>query len=166
MYGPGYSVNNLFAGAQQAITTTYKSLTRILVPVSAGKRLVIWELDYSFNSNPNATDCQAQFDLMFCSAVGAGTTTAATPMGTDSNGGTATDVAVTTAGVNYTAEPTTFSATPAFVRAPNQRSPAFWQASPGGDLKWPATASTGPAARALSTTYTGNAVAMIRWSEV
>jgi hypothetical protein len=134
-------------------------------PATLMKRFLIWELDYSFNSAPNASDCQAQFDLMYC-GVTAGTPTAATPMGTDSNGGVATDVAVTTAGVNYTVEPSAFAATPAFVRAPNQRSPAFWQASPGGELKWPATASVGPAARALSTVYTGFAIANVRFSEV
>src|SRR3954463_2320392 len=107
----GYVLVNTQAGSLQAMTTTYKSLTRAVAAPTA-KRVRYVELEFSAVSVPNSTDCQIQADVTYCGAAGAGTLTAATPQPLDSAVaiGTPSDVAVTTGGINYTVEPTTFVA--------------------------------------------------------
>ena len=166
MAAPGYTVSNLMGGSQQNLTTTPGvTIARILAAASSGKRFYIWELDMGQSGPPNATDCSVQWTLTQCSAAGAGTTTAATPLPTD--GTLATDVAVSTAGINYSAEPTTYTAAQMwYAKAVNQRGAAFWQAAPGGEIKLPLTASTGPGLRAFSATYASTAIGRINFSEI
>ena len=167
MFGPGFTVNS-FGGTPQAMTTTAKTLARILIPASLPRRVQLWEMDFSALGINTTTDCQNTYSGAFCSASTAGTANSTqTPQPTDSGGGTASDICVSTGPINYTAEPTTVtSAFPFFTRSPNQRGTAFWQASPGGDVKFPATISTGPVFQCLSTANTGTAGVVVRFSEL
>ena len=102
MAAPGYHVNNVFGGTRQALSSSYITLVRLVVPASSGKRFYIWEIDVGQLATPSGTDCAVEYDLSFCDNTGAGTKTSATPYN-------ALDTAVTTAGINYTAEPTNYS---------------------------------------------------------
>lgn len=170
MASPGYTVNNLQGGTQQNLTTTPGvTIARLNAPASASKRFFIWEMDMGQSGPPNATDCSVQWWLAQCSAAGAGTGTAVTPEPTGGGFVAAgnTDVAVTVGTVNYSAEPTTYTAAQSFyAKAVNQRGAAFWQAAPGGELYFPQTVSTGPGLRAYSATYASTAIARINFSEV
>src|SRR5271170_2258677 len=96
----GYTVNNGMGGPLQANTTSYLTLVRLIAASSNPKRFAVFEIDGGQESAPNATDCPVIFDLAYCSAVGAGTTTAATPLSLVSAVaiGTPADTAITTAG--------------------------------------------------------------------
>ena len=170
MATPGYTVNNLQGGTQQNLTTTPGvTIIRLNVPASAGKRINIWELDFGQSGPPNATDCSVQWWLAQCSTTAAGTGTAVTPEPT--GGGFVAagnlDVAVTVSTVNYSAEPTTYTAAQSFyAKAVNQRGAGFWQAAPGGELWFPNTASTGPGLRAYSATYASTGLARMNFTEI
>src|SRR6266550_6144396 len=113
MASPGYTVNNLMAGSQQSLVATPGvTLVRLNAPASASKRYFIWELDLGQSGPPNATDCSVQYWLTQCSttAAGTGTVQAAFPTGGGFVAGANTDLAVTIATLNYTAEPTTYTA--------------------------------------------------------
>ena len=170
MASPGYTVNNLMGGTQQNLAATPGiTIARVVAAASATKRFNIWELDMGQSGPPNAVDCSVQWWLTQCSAAGAGTTTNPTPEPTGGGFVAAgnTDVSVTTAGINYTGEPTTYTAAQTFyAKAVNQRGAAFWQAAPGGELYFPATASTGPGLRAYSATYASTAIARMNFSEI
>jgi hypothetical protein len=170
MASPGYTVNNLMGGTQQNLTTTPGvTIARLNVPASAGKRFFIWEMDMGQSGPPNATDCSVQWWLTQCSAAGAGTSTTPTvqPTGGGFVQGANTDLAVTVGNVNYSAEPTTYTAASSFyAKAVNQRGAAFWQAAPGGEIYLPNTASTGPGLRAYSATYASTAIARMNFSEI
>jgi hypothetical protein len=165
----GYNLNNQMAGSFQALSSSYKTITRVIAAASAPKRNRYTEMEWSAVSVPNSTDCPIEFDLTYCSAAGAGTSTAGTPWPHDSGTaiGTQVDTAISTGGLNYTTEPTTFTqADNWFNRGVNQRSGVLWQASPGKEIIQPATASVGAAMRALSPNYTGNVVARIVFDEL
>jgi hypothetical protein len=159
----GFTVNNQMAGTLQAISSSYKTLTRVVAAASGPRRIEMVEMEWSSISVPNATDCPIEFDFTYCSAATAGTTTAsATPLPHDSGAaiGTAIDTSISTGGVNYSAEPTTFTQAQCwFNRGVNQRSGVLWQAAPGFSIIQPSTASVGAAMRALSPNYTGNVIA-------
>lgn len=165
----GFNLNNQMAGSYQALTSTYKTITRIVAASSAPRRVRYEEMEFSAVSVPNSTDCQVQVDLTYCSAAGAGIGTAATPWPQDSGTAIATqvDTAVSTGLVNCSAEPTTYTqANCWYNRGFNQRSGVLWQASPGFQIIMPATVSVGAGMRALSTNYTGNVVARALFSEL
>lgn len=170
MASPGYTVNNLMGGTQQNVAATPGiTILRLNAPASASKRFYITELDLGQSGPPNATDCSVQWWLAQCSATAAGTSTATTPQ--PKGGGFIaagnSDVAVTVCGGNYSAEPTTYSASQSFyAKAVNQRGAAFWQAAPGGELYFPQTVSTGPGLRAYSATYASTAVGRIDFTEI
>jgi hypothetical protein len=170
MASSGYTVSNLMAGTQQNLTTTPGvTILRILAAASASKRFYIDEIDVGQSGPPNATDCSVQWWLAQCSAAGAGTTTAITPqpIGGGFIAAGNSDVAVCTCGGNYTAEPTTYSATQTFYsKAVNQRGASFWQASPDGALYFPQTVSTGPGMRAYSATYASTALCRMNFKEI
>ena len=170
MAAAGYTVNNLMGGSQQNLTTTPGvTIVRLNAPASTSKRFYIWEIEGSQSGPPNATDCSVQWWLTQCDTTGAGTATTATPEPTGGGFIAAgnSDVAVTVTKVNYTAEPTTYTAAQTFfARGINQRSQAFWQAAPGGELYFPQTASTGPGMRAYSATYASTAIGKISFSEI
>ena len=165
----GYTLLNTMAGTLQSLTTTYKSLTRVVAASSNTRRVQIVELEWSAAAVPNATDCQIQADFTFCDATTAGTSTSGTPFPLSSGTaiGTKMDTALSTGGINYTAEPTAFTQAQSWYnRGFNQRSGVQWDPVPGREIILPATASTGAPMRALSTNYTGTVVARIVFDEL
>jgi hypothetical protein len=170
----GYTLNNGMGGSLQPLTTT--PITHILPsnPTSGtAKRLRVVELEISSVSVPNATDCQIQCDLTWCSGATSGTATTATPQQKDSGAAIATaiDTAITSGKINFSAVPTTFTAANSWwFRGFNQRSGVLWQASPGYEIVTPSATGTalavGPALRALSTNYTGNVAARMDYVEL
>ena len=166
---PGFTLINTMAGSLQAMTTTYKSLTRAL-PASTARRIRVELLEFSAVSVPSTTDCQIQADFTYCSAAGAGTATtsaAAMPLDTGTAIGTALDVAAATTALNFTAEPTAFTQAQCWYnRGFNQRSGVIWEPAPGREIIMPATTGTGAPMRALSTNYTGNVVGRITFDEL
>lgn len=156
----GYFISNGMAGSQQNLSTTLITVTRLVVPASAGKRFQIYEIDCSQNGAPNATDCDVEWACDYADATTAGTSTAATPYN-------AVDTAVTLGHVNYTAEPTAYTVAQRFWhRAPNQRGTAFWQCGPGDEIVIPASASQGPGLRAKSPNYAATAIGAMRFREI
>jgi hypothetical protein len=165
----GYNLNNQMAGSFQAISSSYKTITRVIAAASAPKRSRMMEMEWSHVSVPNSTDCPLEFDFTFCDATGAGTTTAGTPWPHDSGTaiGTKIDTAICTGGLNYSGEPTTYTQADCwFNRGVNQRSGVLWQATPGREIIQPATVSVGAGMRALSPNYTGNVVARSIFDEL
>ncbi len=169
MAAPGYVVNNLMGGSAQNLTTTPGvTIARTLAAASNPKRHYIWEIEGSQSGPPNATDCSVEWWLAYCGAAGAGTTTAATPLPTAGFlAAGSIDIATTTAGINYTVEPTTYVVADTFwARACNQRGTVSWQAAPGGEIYMPALASVGPGLRAYSATYASTALGKLAFSEI
>ncbi len=173
MAAAGYTVNNLMAGTQQNISTAITSATgtivRLVQAATLMKRAYIWELDFGQSGPPNATDCSVQWVLEMCDATGAGTP-GATALAQPANGYVTAanlDLAVTLGKVNYTAAPTNYLQVATFYAKPvNQRGAGFWQAAPGGEFFFPATASTGPGFAAYSATYASTVIARINFSEI
>src|SRR5216683_2474205 len=74
MATPGYTVNNLMAGAQQNVAVTPGiTILRLNAPAATSKRFFIWELDLGQSGPPNATDASVQWWLAQCSATAAAT---------------------------------------------------------------------------------------------
>ncbi len=145
-----YSTNNRLAGTQQAVSTTFKTQLALTAATATLCRGQIVEVSYGADGAPNATDCNIVYDISRQTAVG--TSTAATPLGTNP-----ADVASrTVAAVNFTAEGTITAASTIFTRTLNQRASQQWYANPGSELVWPATNLAGLAVRALSPTYASN----------
>jgi hypothetical protein len=170
MATPGYTVNNLMVGTQQNVAATPGiTIVRLNAPAATSKRFFIWEMDMGQSGPPNATDCSVQWWMRQCSATAAGTGSAATPEPTGGGFVAAgnSDVAVTVATVNYSAEPTTYTQAQNFyAKGINQRGAAFWQAAPGGELYFPQTVSTGPGLAIYSATYASTAIARINFTEI
>lgn len=167
MAAPGYVVNNLMAGTQQNLAVSPGiTIVRLNAPASASKRFYIWEIAGGQSGQPNGTDCSVQWWLTQCDATTAGTSTTLTPLPTA--GLLTSDVAVTVAHGNYTAEPTAYTAANSpFSRPCNQRGSVFWQAAPDtGGLFFPSTVSTGPGLRAYSATYAATAIGELKFTEV
>ncbi len=172
MAAAGYTVNNLMAGTQQNISTAITSATgtivRLVQAATLMKRAYIWELDFGQSGPPNATDCSVQWVLEMCDATGAGTLTTALAQPTNGYVTAANlDLAVTLGKVNSTAAPTNYLQVATFYgKAINQRGAGFWQAAPGGEFFFPATASVGPGLAAYSATYASTVIGRINFSEI
>jgi hypothetical protein len=170
----GYTLNTEMGGSLQPLTTTYKTQIIPSNPTSGtAKRCRVVELEMSAVSVPNSTDCQIQGDLVWNSGATAGTATTATPQQKDSGAaiGTAIDTAITSGKINFSLEPTTFTAANGWwFRGFNQRSGVLWQAAPGYEIVTPSATGTalsvGPALRALSTNYTGNVASRLDYMEL
>lgn len=151
-------------GNQTAIAAAYKSAA-IIQGATAGslKRAKIFELMLGQSANPNATDTFVQWDVSRFTATGAGAYTSWTPTALDP----ADTAAIVQAGINATAEATTFTANSSlFNVALNQRGAFRWVApQESQSLVMPATASAGLSLRGLSGTYTGAATGQITYQE-
>jgi hypothetical protein len=172
MAAPGYTVNNLMAGTQQNISTALTSATgtivRLVQAATLMKRAYVWEIDVGQSGPPNGTDCSVQWGLEHCDATGAGTLTTAVAQPTAGYlvAGNL-DLAVTLGRVNSTVAPTNYLQAGTFwAKAINQRGAAFWQAAPGGELYFPATASVGPGLWAYSATYASTVIGRLNFSEI
>jgi len=155
-----YTVHNRLGGAQQNLTTTFK--TQINIVGAATFRARMWGLMVGADGAPNATDCQIVYDIASKDATTPGTAGgAATPNKTNP----ADRAAGLTVNTNYTAEPTTFTSVLAI--ALNQRASQRWVAFDANQtIVMAATASLGLAVRALSPTYASLALASIEYEEL
>lgn len=145
---PLYSTNNRLAGAQQNLTTTFKTIVVVKAATATLKRGKLMELAFGADGAPNATDCQIVYDVSRQTADA--TATAATPNPKDP----ADTASGSVAQVNATAEGTITAASSLFSKALNQRASQIWYAKDEANaLIWPATNLAGLAARALSPTY-------------
>jgi hypothetical protein len=136
------------AGAQNTLTTTYKSAISG-VSSSTVRRQKIFDLLIGAGGTP--ADNILQWDISRVTA--AGTNTAVTPVPLDP----ADAAALTTAGQNHTVEPTVTASTSLFNEYVNQRTAYRWMAVPGAELVFPATSAAGWTFRALSPGYTNSA---------
>lgn len=151
-------------GSQSAIASAYKTAALVQgATTGALKRSKIFEIMIGQSGNPNATDTYVQWDVSRFTASGAGAYTAWTPTALDP----ADSAAIAQAGINATAEATTFTANSSLWNvAVNQRGTMRWVASQESQsIVGPATASAGLALRGLSTTYTGAATAQFTYQE-
>jgi hypothetical protein len=149
-----YAVNNLLAGSQQNLSTTYKTLVEIHAVTATLKRAALYEFEVGIDGSPNATDCSLDWDISRTTA--AGTSTAATPNPLDPADAASGIVAA----VNFTAEPTVTAASSLFSLGANQRASYRWIARDDKSALWiPATNLAGLAMRAKSATYASTAVA-------
>lgn len=96
-----FAINNRLAGSEQALSSSYKTITAIAAQTSGLRRAWIYELEVGADGTLNtSTDTQVVFD--FSRLTGGGTSTSATPNPVD-----VADTACTTVGsVNYSAEGT------------------------------------------------------------
>lgn len=149
----------LVPGNQATLTTTYKTGALIHATTAALTRGQVTELIMGPTGVPNATDCSIQWDLSKISA--AGTSSAFTPNPADNAA-----VALATAGVNATVEPTVTANSSRFNVGANQRQCIRWFAAGTDDeMVFPATANNGFALRALSTNYAAAVAAQINFRE-
>ena len=141
-----YYVDNRFAGTQQNLSTTYKTLTAVWSVTATLRRGRCVAIDVGADGAPNATDCQIVYTIQRQTADG--TATSATP-----NPRFPADAASSMASkVNYTIEGT--YTLPQWSRALNQRNSMQWAAQDvDAMILWPATNLNGLALVALSPTY-------------
>jgi hypothetical protein len=91
----------------------------------------------------------------------AGTSTSVTPQALDSGDPSS----VTTAGVNHTAEPTYTSGANLIDIAMNQRATQRWVATPGREIRVPATAANGLGVQPIHPSFTGTVNATVHFEE-
>lgn len=113
-----YSVNNLMAGAQQALATTNKAILGVNAATGATtlRRGWIDEIEVGADGAAVSTDCQ--IDWTFAVQTAAGTGTAITPQPTPDGADAA---ALLTYTGNYTVDPTYTQASAMLVFPTNQR---------------------------------------------
>ena len=155
-----YSSNNRTGGAQQVLTTTFKTQLNIVGATTFRTR--IWEFSMGADGAPNATDCQIVYDVGNKDATAAGTPGAAA---TISKLNPADRTATLVVSPNYTAEGTVW--TPNVTISLNQRASQRWVAfGPDQGIVMAATASLGLGCRALSPTYASNVLVDFIYEEV
>lgn len=157
-----YAVNNRLTGAQQALTTTFKTQLALTAATGAAtlKRGWIFEWEVGADGVPNAVDCAIIYD--WSRQTAAGTSTAATPNPLDP----ADTAAGLVASVNFTAEGTITAASSLMAVALNQRNSQRWIArDEKSAMIIPAVNLAGIACRALSSVYTGNALVNQHFAE-
>lgn len=166
-----YSVQNSSnIAAQQALTTTYKTITATLATTGATgpgfqvRRGKIYDL--AIGTNGTAADNALEWAI---ERVTAGSTFTYAGI-VSSIAATALDpadsVMASFAIVNSTSENFTVTAnSQIFYLGMNQRASYRWVANPGSELVWPATSSAGLVLRARSAAYTGTVTANIWFQE-
>src|SRR3990167_8080332 len=141
----GYAASNLLAGTQQALTTTYKTLTNISAATAYLKRAFVHEFVFGTDCTP--ADNVMTYDVSRTTAIGTGT--AATPNPVQGADGAACSVGT----VNHTSEPTVTATSSLWAAGVNQRATIRWVAFPGQELVLPATNANGLCFRAKSPGY-------------
>lgn len=141
-----YHFDNRFAGTQQNLTTTYKTISAVWSVTATLRRGRAVALQIGADGAPNATDCQIVYNVLRQTADGTGTSATPNPLFP------ADAASSMNAKVNYTAEPT--SALSLWTRSLNQRASMQWAAQDvDAMILWPATNLNGLAMLALSPTY-------------
>ena len=153
-----YHVDNRFAGTQQSLSTTYKTLAVVKAATATLCRGRAVGLSIGADGAPNATDCQIVYAVQRQTADGTATATTPNPI-------VPGDVASrSVAAVNATAEGT--YALPIWSRSLNQRASMQWVAQDtDAMLLWPATNLAGLALMALSPTYAAAALGGIDYED-
>lgn len=152
----GFSATNLNATspAQQAMTTTYKTLLNLSVSsATALRRMKLHE--YVFGTDGTPADNAMTWDVSETTAIGTGT--AGVVKLTDPADTSFLGVAT----INHTVEPTVTANTSHWVAGMNQRATHRWVAYPGQELVIPATNLAGLCFRAKSPGYTGTATVAV-----
>lgn len=154
----GYAASNLNATtpAQQALTTTFKTL----INLSAGatpRRIKVHEFVFGTDGTP--ADNAMTWDVSRSSAIGTGT--AGVIVALDSADAAALSVST----INQTVEPTVTANSSQWAAGMNQRATHRWVAYPGQELVIPATTAAGLAFRAKSPGYTGTGVVAVEFVE-
>lgn len=153
-----YAASNVMGGTQQALTTSYKTLTALTAATATLTTARIFDVIVGCDGTP--ADHVVDFDVSRQTA--AGTSTAITPAALDG----AVRAAGTVGSANFTAEGTITSNTNVFNAPVNVRATQRWVAVPGDELVIPATNLAGFAARAKSPSgYTGTARAEMWFRE-
>lgn len=154
-----YYVDNRFAGTQQNLSTTAKTLTAVWSITATLRRGRCVGLAVGADGAPNATDCQIVYQVQRQTADG--TATSATP-----NPRFPADVASGMASkVNYTAEGTYTLIQ--WARSLNQRASMQWVAQDNDAMiLWPATNLSGLALVALSPTYAAPALGGVEYEDL
>lgn len=154
-----YHVDNRFAGTQQVLTTTFKTLAAVWSITAGISRGRVCALQVGADGAPNATDCQIVYALERQTADGTATTATPNPMDP-------ADVATRKASkVNYTAEGTYTLIT--WSRSLNQRASMQWAAQDNDAMiMWAATNLVGVALLALSPTYAAAALGGIDFDDL
>lgn len=151
-----YAFNNLLAGSQQNLSSSYKTILYNVAATGATTLRRGWwdEFDFGQDGPPNATDCSVNWSIDRTTADGTGT--AATVAPTETNDA----AALLTYKVNYTAEPTVTAATTLWATGVNQRQNGRWKVFDLAQaLVVPATNLAGLVMRAKSATYASTVVA-------
>jgi hypothetical protein len=153
-----YHVDNRMAGAQQNLSSAYKTLTAAWAATATLCRGRAVAVSVGIDGAPNATDCQVVFTIQRQTADGTATTATPNPLRPG-------DVASrSVAKVNYTAEGT--YALPVWSRSLNQRASMQWVAQDtDASLEWPATNLSGLALMALSPTYAAPALGVLDYED-
>ncbi len=146
-----------------AITTGYRGAGLLFVP-AAGRRAMIYEIEFGQTGGLSSSDCQVQWDVSRC------ITTTATGTSVAPNLLDIADPAVTTVFLNnLSAEPTATTAGNGLSLKNwgiNQRGSYRWRALDDGDnLIIPNTSSAAVEMRALSVSFVGSAVGSVSFIE-
>lgn len=116
---------------------------------------------YDIVFGSNATPADNALNWLLQRYTAAGTATAVTPQPLDPDD----PAALASAGEDHTAEPTYTSNAILLNISANQRSTQRWVASPGGELKCPATAANGLGLQPVHASFTGEVQATMHFEE-
>jgi pyridoxal biosynthesis lyase PdxS len=154
----GYAASNLNATtpAQQALTTTFKTLINLSSSATV-RRIKVHEFVFGTDGTP--ADNAMTWDVSSTSAIGTGTSGVITKLDP------ADAAALSVSTINHTVEPTVTANSSLWSAGMNQRATHRWVAYPGQELVVPATSAAGLAFRAKSPGYTGTAVAQVEFVE-
>lgn len=144
-------------GAQQAMTTTYKTLCAVYASTTGTTSLVRRGkvYDVMFGTNGTPADNAMEFDIARLTSPSTSALVTANPLNPADSAMASGSIA------NSTTEGTFSSSGEVFYIGINQRASYRWVAAPGSELVWPATSSAGLAIRARSPAYTSTATATI-----
>lgn len=155
----GFAASNLNATtpAQQAMTTTFKTLVNLAIGGTTFRRIKVHEFVFGTDGTP--ADNAMTWDVSRTTAVGTGATGVVMPLDA------ADSAFLGTSTINHTAEPTVTANSSLWSAGMNQRATHRWVAYPGQELVVPATTLNGLAFRARSPGYTGTAVTQVEFVE-
>lgn len=155
-----YSIT-VTAANRQVLTTTMKTQLTVAAQAAASGirlgRVIVYDALFGSAILPNSTDCEIEHDIAVTTVVG--TATAFTPTKLDS----ASTAASALGAIGHTVEPTVGASVLNLTL--NQRASFRWAAVPGSELIGAATAATGWAMRALSSTYVGKIADTVFFAE-
>lgn len=155
----GFAASNLNATtpAQQAMSTSFKTLVNLAIGGTTFRRIKIHEFVFGTDGTP--ADNAMTWDVSRTTAIGTGTAGVVMPLDA------ADSAFLGTSTINHTVEPTVTANSSVWAAGMNQRATHRWVAYPGQELVIPATTLNGLAFRAKSPGYTGTAVAQIEFVE-